>query len=123
MIACDPFSNALLTHCAVPPVIGTAPHPAITFPPSRNTTVPVGVAPVPVTVAVNVTACPTVDGLLEEVSAVVEAGSCVKLAVTVQLPVMALVVKTLPTRLPVQVPVTITVKPALGMSVNIRLAP
>ncbi len=37
--------------------------------PSRKVTVPVGVA-APLTVAVNVTACPTVDGLADEVSVV-----------------------------------------------------
>lgn len=37
---------------------------------SRKATLPVGVDPVPVTVAVNVTLCPAVDGLTEESRAV-----------------------------------------------------
>lgn len=40
--------------------------------PSRKTTVPVGVPPVPVTVAVNVTDCPAVEGLSEETTLVLE---------------------------------------------------
>ena len=44
----------------------------MTFAPSKNWTVPVGV-PVPVTVAVKVTACPAVDGFAEELTAVLVA--------------------------------------------------
>jgi hypothetical protein len=41
-------------------------------PPSRKVTVPVGAPPVVDTVAVNVTGWPTVEGLCEEVTVVVE---------------------------------------------------
>ena len=52
------------------PVAAAAAHPVIDVAPSRKLTVPVGL--VPVTLAVKVTAAPTVDGLSELPSAVVE---------------------------------------------------
>jgi len=59
----------------------------IAVPPSKNVTVPVGVPEAPVTVAVNVTACPTELGLTEDesvVEVVVGAGApTVRVAVAV----------------------------------------
>lgn len=46
--------------------------PPMEVAPSKKSTVPVGVPPVPVTVAVNVTDCPAVEGLSEETTLVVE---------------------------------------------------
>jgi hypothetical protein len=52
-----------------PPVRATAPHPVIVVPLLVKSTLPVGATPV--TVAVNVTLAPAVDGLSELASAVV----------------------------------------------------
>ena len=51
---------------ARPVLIGTAEHKAVV--PSRKVTEPVGVADAPLTVAVNVTVAPAVDGLADEAS-------------------------------------------------------
>ena len=71
MIECDPAARSDLVSVAVPPVSVPVPN-SVT--PSLNVTVPLGV-PTPVavvvTVAVKVTACPTFEGLSEEVTAVV----------------------------------------------------
>ena len=51
--------------------------------PSRNCTVPVATAPLPVTLAVNVTDCPAAEGFTDDVSAVVLAALltvCVRVA-------------------------------------------
>ena len=53
----------------VPPVKATALQPAIVEPSAVNATVPVGA--VPLTVAVNVTLVPTIDGFAELASVVV----------------------------------------------------
>ena len=58
----------------------------IAVPPSKNVTVPVGVPEAPVTVAVNVTACPTELGLTEDesvVEVVVAGAPTVRVAVAV----------------------------------------
>jgi hypothetical protein len=56
---------------AVPPLTGWALQPLIEDPPSLKSTLPVG--PEPVTVPVNVTDCPNVEGLSEDPRAVVVA--------------------------------------------------
>lgn len=56
--------SAEVVKVACPPALSVA--VLIVVEPSRNATVPVGVEAVPVTVAVNVTLCPAVDGLAEE---------------------------------------------------------
>ena len=59
----------------------------IAVPPSKNVTVPVGVPEAPVTVAVNVTACPTELGLTEDesvVEVVVAGAPTVRVAVAVR---------------------------------------
>ena len=70
---CVPVARALVAHCAVRvlplPPSATAEQLAIEAAPSLKFTVPVG--ELPVTVAVNVTLAPTVDGLSEVPSAVV----------------------------------------------------
>ena len=53
---------------AEPPLTACAPQPLIVVPPSLKFTLPVGLSPV--TVAVNVTDCPAVDGFADEASAV-----------------------------------------------------
>ena len=71
---CTPVASADVAHAAVRvlplPVSATAVQPLIAVPASRNATVPVGAAPV--TVAVNVTLCPCVDGLVPLASVVVD---------------------------------------------------
>ena len=61
-----PTASAEVENDAVPPLRDTV---AREFRPSRNCTVPVD--PAGETVAVNVTACPDVDGFSDDVSAVV----------------------------------------------------
>jgi hypothetical protein len=62
-IVCAPPGSELVVHAAWLLATATAPQPLIVLPASVNATVPVGVdAPI---VAVNVTAVPSVDGLLE----------------------------------------------------------
>ena len=60
-----------MDEAAATPFVTVTPE-AIVFAPSRNVTVPVGVPDVDVTVAVNVTDWPKVDGLSDEVTDVVE---------------------------------------------------
>ena len=68
-----PCASAVVEQVAVrvlpEPPSATAEQPLMLLAPSRNATFPVGATPV--TVAVNVTYWPTVDGLSEEASAVV----------------------------------------------------
>ncbi len=68
MIEWDPKVKVEVVNVAVVP--DRVPVP-IVAPPSLNVTVPVGVPPLAVMVAVNVTLCPTVLGLREEVRAMV----------------------------------------------------
>ena len=70
MIACVPSVSAEVVNVATP--AESAPVP-ITVAPSLKLTVPLGVPAALVTVAVNVTACPTLLGLSDEASAVVVA--------------------------------------------------
>ena len=75
VIECVPWVSAAVANVAVP-VLSSAPVPSVVAP-SKNVTVPVGV-PVPdvgATVTVNVTDCPTADGLAEELSVVVVAAN------------------------------------------------
>ncbi len=65
VIECEPVVNDAVVSVAAPPLSAAVPS---TVAPSLKVTVPVGEAPV--TVAVNVTACPVWLGLSEEVSAV-----------------------------------------------------
>lgn len=62
MIVWDPGVRDVVANCAAPAVFRMA--VPIALVPSRNVTVPVGVAPVPmtVTVVVNVTRAPVLDG-------------------------------------------------------------
>lgn len=62
-----PAANVEVVKLATPAVSGLVPS---TAPLSLNVTVPVGVPPVPVTVAVKVTGWPTLLGFSEEVSVV-----------------------------------------------------
>ena len=64
---CDPVDRLVVESDAVPPLRAPAPS---RMAPSKNCTVPV--APEGETVALNVTLCPTVDGLLFDAIAVVE---------------------------------------------------
>ena len=68
MIEWEPKARADVENVATPPL--SVPVPSVVAP-SRNVTMPVGVPPVPVTVAVKVTDWLTVEGLTDEVSAVV----------------------------------------------------
>src|SRR5688572_31266336 len=72
VIVCDPTVNADVFIVATPTLKATGAPTGV--PLSRNCTVPLGV-PAPgataLTVAVKVTACPTTDGLTDEVTAVV----------------------------------------------------
>ena len=72
VMARAPGEMAVVLHSAVPCDSATAAQPAMTLPLSRNTTAPVGVPALPVTVAVNETDCPAVEGLREATRAVVE---------------------------------------------------
>jgi hypothetical protein len=67
-----PTLSVLLVKVALPPA--SAPLPKVRFP-FMNVTVPVGVPDADETVAVNITACPKVDGFNAEVS-VTALGSC-----------------------------------------------
>src|SRR5450432_236324 len=73
---CVAAVNADVVHAAVrvfpAPLSATAPQVVMVVPPSVKLTVPVGAAPV--TDAVNVTLCPTVDGLSELITLVVIGG-------------------------------------------------
>ena len=72
---CVPAVNALVEHAAVrvlpEPLNATDEQPEMAFPASLKATDPVGL--VPVTLAVNVTLCPCVDGFSELASVVVVA--------------------------------------------------
>lgn len=50
-----PGETPVVTQSEIPPDNATDSHPTITFAPSRNTTVPVGVPDAPLTAAVKVT--------------------------------------------------------------------
>ena len=58
-----PTASVLVANVATPPDKVAVP---ITVPASLKVTVPVGVPPVPVTVAVNVTGCPNALGFCDE---------------------------------------------------------
>jgi len=68
VIECVPAVSVDVANVATPEL--RVPDPRVVAP-SRNVTVPVGVPPVTVTVAVNVTDWPVVDGLTDEASTVV----------------------------------------------------
>lgn len=79
---CEPAVSADNASVACPAL--NVPLPMVLVP-SRNFTVPLGVPPVPVTAAVNVTESPTVDGFSDDVRTVVVASPftvCVKAAET-----------------------------------------
>jgi hypothetical protein len=67
-----PAGRLEVVHVATPPLSGWAVHVPIAFPPSSNATVPDGLAPV--TVAVNVTDCPTSEGLCDELTTIAGPG-------------------------------------------------
>src|SRR5688500_2012079 len=79
-----PADSADVEHVAAPPATTWLPHPEIVAPPSRKSTVPVGL--VPVMVAVNVTVCPVIEGFADEPSAV-ELMTCASYAPTSQVAV------------------------------------
>ena len=97
----------------------------IAVPPSLNTTVPVGVPAVEVTVAVNVTVCANCDGLTDEVTTVVvDALVTVRFAVLLVVPVPPFVDVTAPVVLlftPAVVPVTVTEGVQIPPAVNVPL--
>jgi hypothetical protein len=64
----EPDGSVDVPKVAVPPLSGAVPNTVVPF---LNVTVPVGVPLLELTVAVNVTACPTLDGFCDEVSVVV----------------------------------------------------
>jgi hypothetical protein len=68
VMECEPAARMEVVNVATPPL--SVPVPSVVTP-SRNVTVPVGVPPAPLTVAVNVTDRPIVEGLTDEDSAVV----------------------------------------------------
>src|SRR5437660_4180762 len=64
---CEPSVRAVVWQVQTPATFGTSSQPIMTLAPSRKSTVPVGgVTGVEVTVAVNVTFCPGVDGFGED---------------------------------------------------------
>ena len=67
VIICVATVRVAVANIAFPPLSVAVPR---TLPPFLNVTVPVGV-PVCVTVAVNVTDCPNIDGFFEEATLVV----------------------------------------------------
>src|SRR5437762_430102 len=88
---CVPAARADVLHVedlelAVPPGSATAPHPPSVVPSAVKATLPVGATPV--TVAVNVTLAPTVDGLAELPSVVVVATRLVEASVTASMKVV-----------------------------------
>ena len=69
VIECEATESAAVANVATPDPF-SVPVPRVVAP-SLNVAVPVGVPPVPVTVAVNVTDCPKTEGFCEDVSVVV----------------------------------------------------
>lgn len=65
MIACAPLLSVEMVRVAIPPASVAVPMAA---PASLKVTVPTGVPTDPVTVAVNVTACPKLLGLTDDAS-------------------------------------------------------
>jgi hypothetical protein len=73
---CEPTPANVIWHMAAPATMPLLTQPAMLTPASWKVTVPVGVpdpGALAVMVAVNVTLCPTTEGLAEELSAVVVA--------------------------------------------------
>src|SRR5512140_3112630 len=70
LITCDPMSGVSVENVATPPTSVAVPS---TVAPSLRVTTPVGLGNDEVTVAVNTTGCPSVDGLGDAVSVVVVA--------------------------------------------------
>jgi hypothetical protein len=68
VIECVPTESEDVLHVAAPEESPTAEHPEMALAPSRKPTEPVGVPELPVTVAVKVTDCPSVEGFEEEPS-------------------------------------------------------
>jgi hypothetical protein len=69
VIECPPATRVDVESVAIPLLL-SVPGPSDVLP-SKKVTVPVGVPLAPVTVAVNVTACPATDGLIDELITVV----------------------------------------------------
>ena len=69
LIECDPVARPAVAHVAAPPERATAAQPEIEAAPSRTVAVPVATPAGPVTLAVNVTDCPAVDGFNDDVTA------------------------------------------------------
>jgi hypothetical protein len=69
MIECVPTAREEIVNVALPE--GSSVPVPMPVAPSRNATVPVGVAPCELTLTLNVTACPNTDGFCEEARTVV----------------------------------------------------
>lgn len=114
-----PEDRLVVVHCATPPDNVRDAHAAITFAPSRNTTVPVGVPTPPLTVAVSVTDWLTLDGFSDDTSTVVEFAACTKVAITEQAVETGLVEYVNPAGVPPQLPLQPeNVEPLLAAAVS-----
>src|SRR5580704_12499228 len=101
-MACVPVASDEVAKLVTPPAPTATVATAVA--PSLNVTVPVGVAPV--TVAVNVTDCPTLLGFCDETSAVLVApGACTLIEAVAALPA--------PPSLEVTAPVVLVFAPPL----------
>lgn len=119
VIECVPALRLELEHCAWPEA-STMPE-QIAVVPSLKVTVPVAVPPLPVTVAVKVTDCPDVDGLVPETSAVVLVSCAVKVAVTVVAALMVTVQPPAPLQPPPDQPVK--AEPVVAAAVSVIAEP
>jgi len=88
VIECEATESAAVANVATPDPL-SVPVPSVVAP-SLNVTVPVGVPPLPVTVAVKVTDCPNTEGFCEDVSVVVLGLTTTRVAVVVTEPPLQL---------------------------------
>src|SRR5438128_1175312 len=72
VMGCAPTDNPAVTQVATPTASGLATQPAMVTPASWKVTVPVGMGPSPVTVAVKVIDWPNTEGFTEDVTVVVD---------------------------------------------------
>src|SRR5688572_14756673 len=87
VIDCVPLASAVVAQVATPePLSAAVPQPVMVVPLARKLTVPAGVPELPVTVAVKVTDWPTLEGLTDDVSAVLLAASTTQLPPTEPVP-------------------------------------
>src|SRR6185369_306071 len=109
-----PMEDAM--HVALPPEIGAPAHPGMKLPSAKKTTVPVGTAGPPATVAVSVIGCPGGAGFTVDVSDVVVADRAPKAAATEVGPPMVSVHDAVPEHAPLQPRNTM---PAPGAAVSV----